>query len=148
MKRLDAREKCKLLAATYIDACDKGSASDEGGSRSPFQSSGTSIHRRHRDLWEHGSYAALELAINALRVATTRRTSFTAFWRVYVLCNEKIYETAPHKRHGAEQGLTFVTAHVLKTTNRNIYVPADIVENAGWTSSDARAAARPRKLAA
>lgn len=147
VKRLDAREKVKLLAGTYLDAAERGK-DDGDGLRSPFQSSGTTIHRRHGDLWPHGSYAAFELATNALRTATTRRGFYIWFWRVYVVRNHKLDDLAAHKQHGAEQGLTFITAHVKKSTGGNIYVPLEVAENAGWTRSDAKGAERPRKLAA
>lgn len=145
MKRLDAREKVKLLAATYLDAATSGSQEGTGSGRSPFQSR---PHYRNEELWHQGSYAALEHGMNTLRIATTRRLPFSWFWRVYVLQTDKLDGLAAHKKHSAEQGLTFVTAHVVMSTGRNIYVPGEVVENAGWTKQDAKAAARPRKLAA
>lgn len=145
MKRLDAREKVTLLAATYLDAATSSNEEGTGSGRSPFQSK---PHYRNLELWHQGSYAALELAMNTLRTATSRRSFYIWFWRVYVIRNHKLDSLAAHKKHSANQGMTFVTAHMKKSTGGNIYVPGEVVENGGWTKQDAKAAARPRKLAA
>lgn len=145
--RLNKRERVKLLAASYPDAVgpDKG------------ETVRNRVHgfkdQRRSMMWEEGSYWELECAIADLGACAPIHARW--FRRVYVFRVESIASIAPHKRHRAEQGLSFVVERTAQRAKGNIYVPEEVSLNArnyGWvrdfSESEAHSARRPRERAA
>jgi hypothetical protein len=139
--RLNQRARIRLLAATYLDACEHDKGETAGTSKPGFREP----TRSH--LWREGSYWEFELALDDLREIAPKRHRW--FWAVYVRRSQRLEQLAPHKRHAAEQALTFLVARTLQLARGNIYVPVDISENAGYSASEAKSARKPRaRLAA
>jgi hypothetical protein len=137
--RLNKRERVKLLAATYQDACEGG---NDGASSSR---AGARIPSRNAELWHAGSYAEFESACNLLRVSARKQHGW--FWRVYVIGDDHGM-SVPHKKHWAEQALTFVLKRMEQLGGGNIFVPMEVSENAGYSQAEAKSARRPMRQAA
>ena len=106
--------RVRLLDATYEDALDARRATgpgDQHGSRLLLAD----------DLWTQGSYHELDLVIGCMN---GRRRAFTS-----------AYLTVPFK----DQPLAAldVLQYVTDGMPRNIYVPAEVSENAGYLASEA-----------
>jgi hypothetical protein len=134
--RLNKRERVKLLAATYQDACepDKGEMVESRviGHKDPRRSS----------LWDEGSYWELERAMGDLYTAAPFRHRW--FKTVYVVRTAKLEQLAAHKRHRAEQGMSFVVARTYQLAGGNVYVPEGVALLAGFSETEARAGRKPR----
>lgn len=139
--RLNDRERVKLLASSYLDVCEGDKGEHETGRVVGFKELGRSR------IWREGSYAEFEQASNTLR--DQLNPAHRWFWRVYVTRTARILDLAPHKKHLAEQSLTYVVKETKRRGHGNIFVPLEISENAGFSEVEAKAARKPRlKLAA
>lgn len=106
--------RVRLLAATYEDALDARRADGPGDTH------GSRLNLCD-DLWTMGSYAELDLVIGCMN---GRRRAFTS-----------AYLTVPFKHqplHALE-----VLQYVADGMPRNIYVPPEVSENAGYLASEA-----------
>lgn len=133
--RLNIRERVKLLAASYPEACMAEIHPDQGrsasGSRRP----------RRSHLWEQGSYWELERAIDQLRT----HTQFGHKWfsLVYIDRTHDLAGLSQRKRWFAEQSLSFVVEVTRQRCDGNIYVPEEVVLRSEF-ASEAKAVQRPR----
>lgn len=139
--RLNTRERVKLLAATYLDACV--ATQTTASLQTKF------LVMRVDELWNEGSYWELERAMDELRAGCRKQHLW--FWRCYVQRFSRGYSKdlppnlAPHKRHAAEQGLSAIERTMLARTQGNVYVPQIVSKWAGFEAA-AREAASPRAL--
>lgn len=126
--RLTRRERIKLLLKTVPDATASCPSMD--GSRGVP----SSTRPPRNQLWEQGSYHELLRCIDDLRrpYPKIRRHLLAIF--VY----PGDYDWA--RRVVAERGLDLLEAKMPS----NVFVPADIVENAGFTPREAKLASRQR----
>lgn len=116
--------RVRLLAATYDDAltsCAAGGRTDSHGSRLNL----------HDTLWTLGSYQELDRALASMN---GRRRSFS-----------RLYLDVPFKAQpqGVDDGLQLV-ANLMP---RNIFVPREVVENAGYLAGQASAYVMPEREA-
>jgi hypothetical protein len=145
---LNLRDRVTLLAASYLDVCD-GSEGETVTTRV------LGFKEPQRGfLWREGSYWEFECSMNELR--DHARLKHRWFWLVYVDRKEKLSTVATHKRHAAEQGLSFVVSRTKQRGHGNIYVPEEVAVNShnygfakDFSETEARSARRPRmRLAA
>lgn len=112
--------RTRLLAATYDDALTTGTM-DGGGQDKP----GSRL-MLHDDLWTHGSYDELEHLV---------RAADAVFRRAYL--------TVPFKDQPARDLDELVL--LTRRMPRDIYVPRDVSENAGYLPGEALAWRMPEQ---
>lgn len=110
--------RVRLLAATYEDALTSGTL--EGRAEKPG-----SRMNLHDDLWTHGSYAELERLLPGSDVVFRRSYLAVAF------------KDQPHRDLNE-------LVQVTRAMPRDIFVPMDVSENAGYLPGEAKAWRMPR----
>jgi hypothetical protein len=118
----DRLTRIRLLAWSYLDALEPGKDSttadnvDSGGT-------GSRAPSRNHELWTTGSYWQLERAMDALPPYARIR-----FWVFYVRAGGPFkHEHKPHP----------VLGRVERLMPRDVFVPAEVSEAAGFLRSDA-----------
>lgn len=118
----DRSVRLRLLAWSYLDAVEaSGSSSEETVSTG---SAGSRAPSRNHELWRQGSYGALEKALGLLPAYARLR-----FWIFYVRASGPFQHD--HKSHP-------VLARVEKLMPREVFVPAEISEAAGFLREAAK----------
>lgn len=132
--RLTRRVRIVLLLKTLLDASSPGRGSSDVrsafGSRAPARSG----------LWARGSYYELHRCLDALKSRGEDpewRGVYGHTWRRYVN-GEKFQTKTPWK---ADKGLAFLEEFM----PADVFVPGDIVENAGYSPGEAKMCERPRR---
>ena len=129
---LSARaSRIRLLAWSYREAAE--SPSGDNGEAVTAGAAGSRAPERNEDLWRRGSYAALERAMDMLSPGQRR-----AFWTDHV-CADRPFPRPGEKR----EFKSFVAVAMLMP--REIFVPADVAEAAGFLPSEAKTYERPRR---
>lgn len=106
--------RVRLLASTYEDALlawSQGNGYGEAGSRMNL----------HDDLWTAGSYAELDLVMGSMN---GRRRDFSRAYLAVAFKHQPLHQLE-------------VLQYVADGMPRNIYVPAEVSENAGYLASEA-----------
>jgi hypothetical protein len=121
------RTRLKLLGRTLLDAFDR----HERGLRGDSASAGIGI-------WEQGSYAELQSALDRLRSNSGHRAKGLAdcFWAVYVNGSRRHLERRQPK---AELVLDWLEREL-----GDVYVPAEISQAAGYLEHEAKKWTKPR----
>jgi hypothetical protein len=112
--------RVRLLAATYEDAIDARRGTAAGDAL------GSHLNL-HDELWTMGSYQELDMVIACMN---GRRRGFTS-----------MYLTVAFKHQPA--GVPDVLQYVADGMPRNIFVPPEVAENAGYLASEAGMYAMP-----
>jgi hypothetical protein len=126
--RLTRRERILLLLRTYQDAFEE-SKSAAGSGRLESRLLG------HGPVWHQGSYVDLQDWLERLK-----ERSPSVHWHTLELY---VYKRKARRRK-ADLGVSYLH----KQMPSNIYVPLEISENAGFSTTEAKAAARPKAKAA
>ena len=141
--RLTRRERVKLLLATLTDATapSRGESDVRGAldSRPPPRP----------ELFDQGSYRDLWRAVDRLKeqgFQKAHRHLCARYLKTPTLMLTRGGIAVPFKIEPryVERGITLV----LERMPRNVYVPPEVSENAGYSAGEAAAASRPRRLAA
>lgn len=130
--RLTRRERIKLLLRSLVDAREAGHGRLERGS-----APGSRPPLRNLDLWPHGSYAQLEKALDLLRERCPSKHWHTEQFYIYGINDRRI------RRVKAELGVECLMRYM----SREVFVPQEVAEWAGFMASEAKAAAKPRVMA-
>lgn len=127
--RLTRRERVRLLLHTYRDAVSPG--------RNPSDIRGAFASKAptRTELWHQGSYYELGKALDSLKAPCPKIYRHTI---AFFMDQEKWA-----RKSTAEIGVQAL----MKLMPRNIFVPQEISENAGFTPGEAKAAARWRDAA-
>lgn len=129
--RLTRKERIKLLLRTYRDAVSPGR--NPSDSRGAFDSRPPAV----TELWMTGSYHDLARALDAMRGPCPKVFRHTVG---YYIDGEEWAQ-----KRTAEKGVIFLD----RLMPRNVYVPHEIAENAGFAPSEAKSARHPdRRVAA
>jgi hypothetical protein len=122
----DRLVRIRLLAWSYLDAAEAGGTSSEetvstgsAGSRAPS---------RNHELWRQGSYSALEKALAQVPPYARLR-----FWVFYIRASGPFQHD--HKAHA-------VLARVERLMPREVFVPQEISEAAGFLPAEAKTYSR------
>ncbi len=102
--------------------------------RAPFESRLPS----RGELWEEGSYYDLERCLDAMRQPYPKISRHLIAF--YVDATPPKWARKVYAEKGVELLMRFMPS--------NVFVPQEISENAGFLPSDAKVAARPRRVAA
>jgi hypothetical protein len=129
---MNRKERIILLLESLKDVQD-----DSQSFLSDKITSGTSYSfPRRSNLFRQGSYKALEKALDLMRDNRTRRHDSRNTW-YRALVKQYINREATD----AEKGLNYLSSLLPK----DIYVPEDVALSAGYSPSEAKQMARPRK---
>ena len=126
------RTRILLLLSSYLDAATFSGDTTGGGEPT------SRILARNYDLWSAGSYSDLEHCLTALHLHAP-----SVHWHTWEGCVKGRWN-GPTRNHKAERGVTWLK----EVMPSNVFVPAEISENAGYTPSEARTYERSRAKAA
>jgi hypothetical protein len=118
--------RIRLLAWSYLDAVEAGG----GGAEENVSTGGTESRApsRNHELWHQGSYGALEKAVDSLPPFAAIR-----FWVFYIRAKGPFrHEHKPHP----------VLGRVERLMPREVFVPAEISEAAGFLPAEAKTYSR------
>lgn len=124
----DRSVRIRLLAWSYLDACEAG-----GGQAEESVSTGSTESRapsRNHELWHQGSYAALERALAELPPYARLR-----FWVFYVRTRGPLTSPGSFKH---EHNPHAVLGRVEWLMPREVFVPAEVSEAAGFLHAEAK----------
>jgi len=122
----DRNVRIRLLAWSYLDACEAG-----GGTTEESVNTGSVESRapsRNHELWHQGSYAQLERAVFGLPPYARIR-----FWVFYIRTQGPFRHD--HKPHS-------VLGRASRLMPREVFVPAEISEAAGFLPVEAKTYSR------
>ena len=122
----DRTTRIRLLAWSYLDACEAG-----GGGAEETVSTGSTESRapsRNYQLWHQGSYRDLERAL-----ALTPPYVRLRFWVFYIRAKGPFNHE--HTQHS-------VLGRVQRLMPREVFVPAEISEAAGFLPAEAKTYSR------
>jgi hypothetical protein len=127
------RERIKLLLKTLPDALGESNNDPRAAIRLESRT------LRYGDLFRAGSYHPLLNALDEMR-----QRSPSVYWHTLAFYCDMSDGGKPRRRK-ADLGVEFL----MRRMPSNVFVPQDVSENAGFSASEAKSAARPHeKLAA
>jgi len=123
----DRTTRIRLLAWSYLDACEAGGGTSTEESVSTGATESRAPSRNH-ELWYQGSYRNLERAL-ALSAPYVR----LRFWVFYIRAKGPFkHEHKPHS----------VLGRVARLMPREVFVPVEISEAAGFLPAEAKTYSR------